>query len=405
MKPILVSGIQSTGTLHLGNYLGALKQWVDLQDKYQCFYFIADLHAITIEKSPAELTHDTDEAIKDLLACGIDPTKSVIFVQSHLPPHTELAWILNTLTPISELERMTQFKDKSGILDIKDIEQKLSAAVSKLNQEVERFKKSSIEALVKKVARQIISLPKSTVKKVQEILETEINPLEAIMATIDQQQEKLRRYRKQDKINAGLFDYPVLMAADILLYKAQVVPVGDDQLQHVELTRLLAKKFNHRFGEYFPEPAAKITEAKRVMSLSDPSKKMSKSHGAANYLALYDEPAVIREKIKKAVTDTSLTDAMSPGVRNLFDLLKYCGDRDSHAQLLAEYQQGTLQYLDLKEAVAVAVNRELKPIREKRAQISAEEIKQAVRAGYETAHQIAEKNIREIKKLVGFRPR
>src|SRR3989339_646529 len=219
----IFSGIQPTGQLHLGNYLGAIKNWVDLQKKYACVYCIVDYHAMTIPYDPAVMPKNIINAAADLLATGVDPKKSILFVQSQVPEHTELAWILNTITPISELKRMTQFKEKS-----------------------QRF---------------------------------------------------------QDNINLGLFAYPVLQAADILLYQTELVPVGEDQIQHVELARDIARKFNKKFGATFPEPRTLLTKTPRIMSLKDPTKKMSKSLGEDHYLALADKPEIIKDKIKRAVTD------------------------------------------------------------------------------------------------------
>lgn len=225
MKPILISGIQPSGKLHIGNYLGALKNFVDLQntDRYRCYFFIADLHSLTEDFNPKEKSVQIFDLAINYLAAGIDPKKSVVFIQSQVPAHSELAWIFNTLTPFGELSRMTQFKEKS--------------------------------------------------------------------------------LAQKRNINVGLFDYPALQAADILIYKAEFVPVGDDQLQHLEFARTLARKFNNKFGNVFPEPKPLLTETPRLMSLDDPAKKMSKSR-PAGCLFLDDSPEIIRDKIKKAVTDS-----------------------------------------------------------------------------------------------------
>ena len=227
MKEVVFSGVQPSGNIHIGNYLGAIEQWVELQasDKYKSIFCIVDEHAITVPQKPEELRRKIKEVAMIYLAAGIDPKKSTIFIQSHVPEHTELAWLLNTITPFGDLQRMTQFKDKAG---------------------------------------------------------------------------------KQKSILAGLFNYPVLMAADILLYQTDVVPVGEDQVQHVELTREIAKKFNRLYGEVFRVPNVALKkEIKRIMGLDDPTKKMSKSaKNTANYIALLDEPEIIHKKIKSAVTDS-----------------------------------------------------------------------------------------------------
>src|SRR3989338_2564339 len=226
-KTIAVSGIQASGNLHIGNYIGAIKQFVELQDKYKMFAFVADLHAITVPQNPTELRKNTLDAVAIYLACGLDPKKSTLFVQSHVQEHSEFGWILNTLTPLGELERMTQFK------------------------------------------------------------------------------EKKESQTQKHGVLAGLLNYPTLMAADILLYKPDIVPVGEDQLQHLELTRTLARKFNAHFGQTFIEPKALIQkEGARIAGLDDSMKKMSKSASKNNYIALLDSEEEIRRKIKIAVTDS-----------------------------------------------------------------------------------------------------
>lgn len=227
MKPRILSGIQPSGVLHVGNYLGAIRQWVELQHTYDSFFFIVDLHAITVRQDPALLRENIRRAAATYIACGVDPAKAVLFVQSSVRAHAELAWVLNTFTQMGELERMTQFKDKSK--------------------------------------------------------------------------------QHKDNINVGLFDYPVLMAADILLYQTELVPVGNDQKQHVELTRNIAERMNNHYGNvlfnlpepYFPKQGA------RIMGLDDPLKKMSKSAGSEwNYISLMDDADTVRKKFKKAVTDS-----------------------------------------------------------------------------------------------------
>ncbi|MGB0756951.1 MAG: tryptophan--tRNA ligase [Patescibacteria group bacterium] len=324
-KQVLLSGIQPTGTPHIGNYLGALKNWVATQNDYDALYCIVDLHALTIDRDPDELRNNITNSVKDLLAIGLDPDKAPIFVQSHVSEHAELAWIFNTLTPVSELERMTQYKDKSTT---------------------------------------------------------------------------------QKSSNAGLLTYPLLMAADILLYQAGVVPVGDDQLQHIELARIVARKFNNKYKEgFFVEPEGHLTEAKRIMSLSEPSKKMSKSHGEANYIALTDDPDTVVKKIRKAVTDAGdkKDGGMSEGVQNLFDLLHYCGADDVHTKLHELYSEGSLQYSTLKDAAAEAINAMLSPIQEKRSTISDADVKRIIAEGDATAKERAHKTLMEVHELIGLR--
>jgi tryptophanyl-tRNA synthetase len=323
-QPILFSGIKPTGRPHIGNYLGALKNWVNLQTNYQCIYSIVDYHALTIDIKPAELTANTISLAKTLLAIGIDPKKSIFFQQSHVPEHTELAWIFNCLTPVAEMERMTQYKDKA-------------------------------------------------------------------------------KTHKQN-INMGLFDYPALMAADILLYKAEAVPVGEDQLQHLELTRIIAKKFNNRYQSYFKEPKALITKAKRVMSLSDPDKKMSKDLGENSYISLIDSPEQIRKKVMKAVTETSTDKSgkMSAGVANLIELLSHFDDQTACLEYKKLYDQGTIKYSELKTAVADTLITHLSPIAERYDSISDAEVIKILKQGSDQAELIAHQNLNEIKTLIGL---
>ncbi len=245
MKKRILSGIQPSGNLMLGNYIGALKHWVAMQDEYECYYVLVDMHAITVKQNPAELRKRSYDFISLYLAAGIDPSKSTIFIQSHIPEHAELAWVLNCMTYMGELNRMTQFKDKSS--------------------------------------------------------------------------------KHSKNINAGLFTYPVLMAADILLYQADLVPVGHDQKQHLELTRDIAQRFNTQYSDTFtiPEPYIPNVGA-RIMSLQEPENKMSKSdENSNNYIALLDEPNVIINKIKRAVTDSDSLikyDSNRPGISNLITI-------------------------------------------------------------------------------------
>ena len=241
----ILSGIQPTGSIHIGNYLGALKQWVELQKKNKCIFFIADLHSLTIPYEPKEFQKNILEAAIAHLAIGISPQKSIFFVQSQVKEHTELCWLLNTICPVGDLQRMTQYKEKA-----------------------KQFKKN---------------------------------------------------------INAGLLNYPVLQAADILLYKTEMVPVGKDQVQHIELARTIARKFNKKFGKTFPEPEPLLSEkGAKIMSLKDPKKKMSKSLGPDFYVSIFDEPEEIKRKVMSAVTDTEkiikYNPSRKPGISNLLTI-------------------------------------------------------------------------------------
>ncbi len=324
MKNLIFSGIQPTGALHLGNYLGAIKQWVDLQNEHESIFCIVDYHAMTIEYDPGKLPERISELALDLLACGIDTDKAILFVQSQVPEHTELGWIFNTITPMAELERMTQYKDKS-------------------------------------------------------------------------QQNK-------QNINAGLFTYPVLQAADVLLYKANLVPVGEDQVQHVELMRVIAKKFNKVFGTLFPEPKPLLTKQARVMSLSDPAKKMSKSLGDKHYIALSDSDDVIKKKVRSAVTDTH-GGSRSPGVENLFGILEALGGESLAKELKSRHKKGSLQYSDLKDVVANTIASYLAPIRERRKELEKERerVGEILIDGAARAQKIAQDTMREVREKIGVR--
>jgi tryptophanyl-tRNA synthetase len=325
-KHIILSGIQPTGNFHIGNYLGAVKNWVDLQNsgEYQMFIMIADLHSLTGDMSADDRRNQITKTASEIIATGIDPEKTVLFVQSHVPAHTELAWIFNCVTPIAELERMTQFKDKS------------------------------------------------------------------------QSQAK--------NINTGLFTYPVLQSADILLYRGTHVPVGEDQVQHVELTRDIAKKFNNRYGDYFAEPQVLLTEIPRVKSLLEPTAKMSKSKGQGHVIELADEPAVIEAKLKKAVTATEGGEG-SPGVENLLLLLKHFSTNALHKEFVASEKDGSIRYGDLKQAVADGISEHFSAFRERRAELldNHNEIAEILIDGAHRASEVANATLAEVRKLVGIR--
>lgn len=321
MNKILVSGVRASGQPHIGNYLGAIKQFVELQNQYKCFIFIADLHSLTTDFEPKELRKSSLEIAADYLALGIDPKKTTIFLQSQVPQHTELAWFLNCITPIGELERMTQFKDKAA--------------------------------------------------------------------------------QQKENINAGLLNYPVLMAADVLLYKADVVPVGEDQIQHLELARIIARKFNNRFGKTFPEPKPLLSESVRVKSLSHPEKKMSKTGDEA--LLLSDTPEEINKKIKKAVTATDAK-GKSEGVDNLLMLLREFGTREQIQHFQSAFEENIIKFSELKEVLAEQISEHFADFRKKRKEFLAntQVLAQILGSGAEEARQIADKNLTEVKEKIGL---
>lgn len=322
-QQIVLSGIQPTGELHIGNYLGSLKNFVELQNRYQCYFFIATYHSIT-ENYDAKQKH---QQILDLtatfLAAGLDPKKCIIFNQADIPECTELAWIFNTITPVSELYRMTQFKDKSS--------------------------------------------------------------------------------KQVKNINAGLLDYPVLQAADILLYKPDFVPVGHDQLQHLELSNEIVRWFNNKFGEYFQPIKPLLAKTPRVMSLLEPDKKMSKSAGPNHYIALSDEPDVIKEKLKRAVTGTGTEDIIPPGAQNLLTLLSEFGTQEQVNYFQKAIQNKTIKYSELKDTLSTVIASKLAGFRaEKRKWLdNPKKIELVLKTGAKKAEKIAKKTLKEVKKLIG----
>ena len=326
-KRIAFSAVQPSGTVTLGNYLGAIKNWIPMQEEYKCIFFLADLHAITVRQDPEKFRKNIIEAYALFLSCGIDPQKSTFFIQSHVHTHAELAWILNCYTQFGELSRMTQFKDKS------------------------------------------------------------------------------KKY--SDNINAGLFCYPSLMAADILLYKPHVIPIGADQKQHVEITRDIANRFNGIYGETFILPEPLIPEnGARIMSLQDPTKKMSKSDENSNaYISILDTPDVIVKKLKRAVTDSyaevRYRDGEKTGVNNLLNI--YCAiSRKTISE--AEQDFEGKGYGVLKSVIAEMVCNELKPIQDRFSEIMKDRgyIKECYDKASLKATEISEKTLKEVMNKIGF---
>ncbi len=325
-KKIIFSGMQPSGLITLGNYLGALNNWTKLQDDYNCLYCIVDMHAITVRQDPVKLRKQAKELLLQYLAVGLDPEKSILYYQSHVPQHAELGWILNCYTYMGELNRMTQFKEKS-----------LSHA---------------------------------------------------------------------DNINAGLFTYPVLMAADILLYQTDLVPVGEDQRQHLEITRDIAMRFNSIYGDVFKMPEGYIGKVgARIMALQEPTKKMSKSdENKNNTIALLDEPAVIMNKIKRAMTDSDNEVRYSedkPGIRNLIDI--YCAVTSKSIQE-AEKEFANTGYGTFKKAVGEAVVANLEPIQQKVKELEKNQdyINDVIKQGAEKASVLAQRTLQKVQKKIGF---
>lgn len=326
--PRIFSGIQPSGELHIGNWLGAVQNWVNLQQSYDCIFCVVDLHAITGKYDRSSLAQRTRDMAIGLLAAGIDPDRAVLFVQSHVPQHSELQWLLNTITPIGELERMTQFKDKS---------------------------------------------------------------------------------QRVESIPAGLLNYPILMAADILLYRADLVPVGEDQTQHLELTREIARKWNAEFADgeaYFPEPKPLLTEAKRIMGL-DGQAKMSKSLG--NTIGLLDSPEEIWQKLRPAKTDPARVTRKDPGnpeICNIYHLHKYFSPPETVALVADNCRGAKWGCLDCKRVLADNMIAVLAPIRERALELQAQPglVDQILDGGAAAAGRIARETMREVRERMGLLP-
>jgi len=325
-KKSLFSGMQATGTITLGNYLGALKNWVDIENEYMTFYGVVDMHSITVRQDPKMLRKNARDLLMLYIAAGLDPEKNCIYYQSHVSAHAELAWILNCFTYMGEMNRMTQFKDKSA--------------------------------------------------------------------------------KHADNINVGLFTYPVLMAADILLYQADVVPVGVDQRQHIEITRDIAQRFNNIYGDVFTIPDIYMGKTgTKIMSLTEPTKKMSKSDTNPNsHILLLDEPNVILKKFKRAVTDSENQIAYrdeQPGIKNLIDI--YCSvTKCTPDQALAEFAD--MGYGVLKQRVGEAVAAELEPVQKRFRDLSKNKdyINSVIKTNAQKANYYAQKTLRKVQKKVGF---
>jgi len=320
----ILSGIQPSGTIHIGNFFGAIENWVRLTREYDCFFAIVDLHAITVTYEPALLQKRVFEAALDNMAAGLDPERCTIFVQSHVPEHTELCWLLNCVTPMGELGRMTQFKEKSE--------------------------------------------------------------------------------RERENVTAGLLNYPILQAADILIYKADAVPVGEDQAQHLEFTREVARRFNTRFGDYFPEPATLIGRGARVMGL-DGASKMSKSLG--NHIGVVEDPDAIWEKLRPAKTDEARkrrSDPGTPDLCNIFSYHKLVTSEGETREIVAGCTGATIGCIDCKKIFFKNLMKVLDPIRERRLALEKdpERVREALREGARKARTVARETLDGAKKLMGL---
>jgi tryptophanyl-tRNA synthetase len=320
----ILSGIQPSGTIHIGNYFGAIENWVRLMDDNDCFFTIVDYHAITVQYEPALMQKRIWEAALDNMAAGLDPARCTIFIQSHVPEHTELCWLLNCVTPMGELGRMTQFKEKSE--------------------------------------------------------------------------------REKENVTAGLFNYPILQAADILIYKADAVPVGEDQAQHLEITREIARRFNGRFGDYFPEPETIIGRGARVMGL-DGESKMSKS--LDNYIGVTEEPKAIWDKLRPAKTDEARkrrSDPGDPARCNIYSYHRLVTPREVLDEIARGCASAGIGCIECKRTFYDNLLRVLDPIRKRKQELERdpEFVKRALREGAARAREIARETVRGAKKLMGL---
>lgn len=325
IKGRIFSGIQPTGIFHVGNYVGAIKQWVALTKDYECIFSIVDYHAITIDYDKESMVDVTVEAALTLMACGLDPGHCTIYVQSHVPEHTELTWIFNCISPIGDLERMTQFKEKS--------------------------------------------------------------------------------MQHTENINMGLLDYPVLQAADILLYKAGFVPVGEDQIQHIELTRRIARRFNSRFGKVFPEPLEILAPTSKIMG-TDGKTKMSKSLN--NYIGILEPPEVIWEKLRTSVTDENRkrrSDPGNPDICNIFTMHKAFSPKDDIAKVNRDCRTAAIGCVDCKKILFKNMMAHLAPIQEKAASLreTPETVMAALTKGAKRCKEAAETVMEEVREKIGIR--
>ncbi len=324
-KQRIFSGIQPTGVIHAGNYVGAIRNWINLLDKYECIFSIVDYHAITVEYDASTFQKNIIDAARTLIACGLEPDRCSLFVQSQVPEHTELAWILNCITPIGDLERMTQFKDKS------------------------------------------------------------------------------RQHR--DNINVGLLSYPLLQAADILLYKSEIIPVGEDQVQHIEMTRRTARRFNNRFGDTFPEPAELLSNTPKIMGL-DGKTKMSKSLN--NFVGILEPPDAIWEKLRTAVTDENRKrrkDPGNPGICNLFTMHKEFSSQEEISEIDRTCRTAEIGCVECKKNLFENMMRCLAPVQQRAAELETnqEEVIEVLNTGAERCRKIAEEVMNEVRGKIGVR--
>ena len=387
----IFSGIKPTGPLHVGSYAGAISQWLAFQKDpaSEGFFCVVDLHALTNNPSPEQLRRDIMETAAGYLAFGLHDARFPIFIQSHVPAHSELTWVLSTLAGVGELERMTQFKDKAGYAEILKARDRVTQRLEQTIEELDLLQAGSMGAhhrLVRDQHKEVIDGYRS--------LKEELDNLHALLTARD--------YR----VGAGLLNYPVFMAADILLYDTDVVPVGEDQLQHVELARTLARRFNSRYGETFKLPRAKLVKgASRIMSLQDPKKKMSKSLGSAHYVGIFEPADIVRKKIMSAVTDSGsdikYDPATKPALSNLITLMGVVTGKSASN---IEHEYAHVGYAAFKEKLAEAFLAFFESVRRKKAELDKDphHVLFELKAGAEKAREITNKKLRDAQYKIGL---
>ncbi len=391
------SGIQPSGEIHIGNYLGAVKRWVELCDDHDAIYCVVDDHAITVEYDPSRLPAMTFDASLTTMACGLDPEKCTIFVQSHVPEHTELTWLFSTVTPLGSLFRMTQFKDKARNALQRKLTRKEGGAMKTAIHNLKTLGSEALEGL-DELKEDLNSLDPDTKDDV------------AIGETVARMNDRMGNIMQRLQVGLGvaeastaLFEYPVLQAADILLYKASLVPVGEDQEQHLELCREVAQRFNKRFGKVFPVARRIKSEAPRILGL-DGKNKMSKSLG--NHIGMLDSAQEISAKLKNAYTDPQRIRRSDPGrpeICNVFSIHGFFTEPDVRDELEQGCRKGTIGCFDCKKILAQSMDAELAPIRDRADYLRRHKglVIDALDAGRKRCADIGSQTMEEVREAMG----
>jgi len=396
------SGIQPSGEIHIGNYMGAIKKWVELSDDFDCLYCVVDEHAITVDFDPRKLPVMTFDAVLATMACGLSPDKCTIFVQSHVPEHTELTWLFNTITPLGSLFRMTQFKDKSRNSLQRALGHKEGGARKSALHHIKNMGEKTMQ-MMQELSADVSALdPEADLKPKDD---AHIMDLAArINASAGNIMQQLQVGLGVADASTALFSYPVLQAADILLYKASLIPVGEDQEQHLELCREIAERFNRKFGDVFPMAQRVRGETPKIMGI-DGKQKMSKS--LKNHISVLEKQDDIIKKLKGAYTDPQRVRRSDPGhpeVCNIFSLHKLFSSEDRCNELAEGCRAGKIGCFDCKKHLADGLNTVLEPIRDKEAALRANpaRVLEAIDAGRNRAGDIAAETMREVRQVMGI---